>query len=419
MSTTARPTKSPAKGEATTLRPREGTSLDLPAPVTAPPWVSAPPFLGPAHQALGEELEAALRVPGVHDALENPEHVGAELAALGLFRLLVPATDGGRSFDDTARGTLDVRALCVAREALAYVSPLADGVLAVQGLGAHAVVLTPSFPGRTKFLEEVVSGARLGAFAATEPEAGSDLSSLRTVAERDEGGYLLTGEKAFISNVGIAHRFLVFANAAPQAGKRGISAFLVPADAPGLRLEAQQIAGHPIGRMHMERCRVPASALVGEVGMGLRFAYGTLETFRTSVGGAAVGIARRALDEATAHVRRRQQFGKALADFQLTQAALADMATDIEASRLLVLRAAWLKDHGSPDAAVAVAMAKAFATEAAGRVVDRAVQLHGGRGVEEGSVLEALTRAVRPLRIYEGTTEIQKIIIGGHLTRST
>jgi acyl-CoA dehydrogenase len=261
-------------------------------------------------------------------------------------------------------------------------------------------------------IDDVLAGRTVGGFALTEPEAGSDVASLRSTARREGDGWRLEGEKVFISNVGIARYFVVFANADPAAGKKGISAFLVEADAPGLATEPiATIDDHPLGRLVM---RGANAQLVGEVGQGLRLALGTLDVFRTSVGAAANGIAQRALDEALAHVKKRVQFGKPLAEFQLVQAALAEMATDLEASRLLVARAAWAKDTKQAGK-TEVAMAKMFATEAAQRTVDRAVQLLGGLGVVRGGAVERLYRSVRALRIYEGTTEIQKLIIGGAL----
>ena len=384
-------------------------------------WSDLPMFFGEAHCALGEELAKSL---AVHDpALHAVDEVAARMGALGLYELLVPRALGGRELGERERGEgqIDVRALCVAREALAYVSPLADSVLAVQGLAAYPLVLVPTFRRRAEVLEEVVAGTRVGGFALTEPEAGSDVASMRTTARRDGGGdgWVLDGEKVFISNVGIASHFVVFANADPAAGKRGISAFFVEAGAPGLTLEPIATAvDHPLGRLVMDGCRVPYDALLGDVGQGMRLALGTLDVFRTSVGAAAVGMAQRALDETVMRVTKRVQFGQRLSEFQLTQAALADMATDVDAARLLVCRAAWLKDRGAK-APGEVAMAKMFATEAAQRVIDRAVQLHGGLGVVDGTVVERLYREVRPLRIYEGTTEIQKLILGATLVRQS
>ena len=376
-----------------------------------------PMFMADGHRLLGDELAA--KITGSDERLQNPSDVGGRLAELGLFDLLLPTGDGGRKIRaDDGRQAIDVRALCLVREALAYCSPLADSVFAVQGLGSHPLVLVPSFPGRSELLGQVRRGETIGGFALTEPEAGSDVASMQTRARRDGAEWVLDGEKTFISNVGIAHHFIVFAkvtDASPDAGKRTISAFFVRATSPGLALEPIATSGdHPLGRLVMSGCRIPVSALIGEVGQGLRLALGTLDIFRTSVGAAAVGMARRALDDTCARVKARVQFGKRLADQQLTQAALADMATDLDASRLLVYRAAWLKDHGHK-AATEVAMAKLYATEAAQRVIDRAVQLHGGLGVTSGAFVERLYREVRPLRIYEGTSEIQRLIIGGAL----
>jgi acyl-CoA dehydrogenase len=392
----------------------------------APSWSDLPFFFSDEHQGLGEELEA--KVTERDQSLKDVRTVATRLAQLGLFRLLVPPRLGGRPVG--APAAVDVRALCIARERLAYTSPLADAVFAVQGLGSHAFVLTPAAPRRADFLHEIMTGERVGAFALTEPEAGSDVASMRAQARREGDGWLLDGEKVFISNVGIATHFIVFAHADPSSYalspgtlpsvraselpkiRRTISAFLVPSDAPGLTLEATPTCGeHPVGRLVMKDCAVPRDALIDEVGAGMRLALGTLDVFRTSVGAAAVGMARRALDETIARVRTRAQFGKKLAEFQMTQAAVAEMATELDAARLLVYRAAYKKDQGEK-ARTEVAMAKLYATEAAQRIIDRAVQLHGGLGVTVGSVVEKLYREIRPLRIYEGTSEIQKLIIG-------
>ena len=386
------------------MRPARASFLELPM------------FFEAAHKNLGASIAAKLAADagGLHEV----DSVAARLGDLGLFELLVPRALGGWAEATNPQAT-DVRALCVAREALAYESPLADGVFAVQGLGSYPLVLATNADRRVEHLKEVVLGTRVGGFALTEPEAGSDIASMRSTARSDGDHWLLDGEKVFISNVGIAHHFVVFANADPAAGKRGISAFFVDARAPGLTLEPIPTSvDHPLGRLLMEGCRVPKSALLGEVGHGMRLALGTLDVFRTSVGAAAVGMAQRALDETIARVTRRTQFGQRLSDFQLTQAALADMATELDAARLLVYRAAWLKDQGTK-ATSEVAMAKMFATEAAQRIIDRAVQLHGGLGVTSGSVVERLYREIRPLRIYEGTTEIQKLILGSNLVKQT
>ena len=369
-------------------------------------------FFEDTHRELGKTCET---ISDDDTALHDPKRVIPRLAELGFCRLLVP--QNGES--------VSVRSLCVAREAIAYVSPLADSIFAVEGLGSHPLILAGEADKRRNVLDEVVAGKRVCAFALTEPEAGSDVAAMKSTARRDGESWILDGEKVFISNVGIANHYVVFANADPAAGKKGISAFLVDAHAEGLRTEPIAMSvEHPLGRIAMRGCKVPQSALIGDVGMGLRLALGTLDVFRTSVGAAAVGMARRALDEAIGRVMRRVQFGKALAEQQLTQAALADMATELDAARLLVARAAWEKDQearasGRPRSdGVSVAMAKMYATEAAQRIIDRAVQLFGGLGVTENSVVDRLYREIRPLRIYEGTTEIQKLIIGGALTRA-
>jgi acyl-CoA dehydrogenase len=354
------------------------------------------PFFEEAHQRLGDELRG--RVRAIDWSTDDAADVVAKLGVLHVFPLLAPEKS--------------VRALCVAREVLAHASPMADAIFAVQGLASHPLALASADHWRAR-IDDVLAGRTIGGFALTEPEAGSDVASMRSTARREGSGWRLDGEKTFISNVGIARWFVVFANADPAAGKKGISAFLVEADAQGLATEPiRTIDDHPLGRLVM---RGAHAQLVGEVGQGLRLALGTLDVFRTSVGAAANGIAQRALDEALAHVKRRVQFGKPLAEFQLVQAALADMATDLDASRLLVARAAWAKDTKCAGK-TEVAMAKMFATEAAQRTVDRAVQLLGGLGVVRGGAVERLYRSVRALRIYEGTTEIQKLIIGGALT---
>ena len=383
--------------------------------IVSPSWQALPMFFEEAHRGLGRECDG---IGDDDDALHDPARVIPRLGERGLLRLLVPAQHGGGAWG--AAGTVvDVRALCVAREALAYSSPLADSIFAVQGLGSHPILLAGEAARRSNVLAEAVRGERVCAFALTEPEAGSDVAAMRTTARREGEEWILDGEKVFISNVGIARHYVVFANADPAAGKKGISAFVVEADAQGLSTERIPLSvDHPLGRVTFRGCRVPASALLGGVGAGLRLALGTLDVFRTSVGAAALGMARRALDESIARVTTRVQFGKSIAEFQLTQAAIAEMATELEAARLLVYRAAWEKDHEEPGArrgGVAVAMAKMFATEAAQRIIDRGVQLFGGLGVTDGNVLDRLYREIRPLRIYEGTTEIQKLIIGGAL----
>ncbi len=371
------------------------------------PWDGAGPLYEDAHRLLAAQLEEKLATPG-DEALHEAARVGRRMADLGLFKYLVPNALGLRE------GQIDVRALCTVREILAYQSPLADAVFAVQGLCASPLLVT----GRAALVDRMVTGERIGGFALTEPEAGSDVASLRATAKREGDGWVLDGEKTFISNVGIAHHFVVFANADPAAGKKGISAFLVPADATGLELATIPLSGqHPLGRLLMHGVKVPGDALLGDVGQGLRLALGTLEIFRTSVGAAALGMAWRALDEALRHTTGRRQFGQRLADLPLVQAQLAEMATELVTARLLVASVARAKDLATKDVGADVAMAKLHATETAQRIIDRAVQLHGGAGVVLGSKVEELYREVRPLRIYEGATDVLKLMVGASLVK--
>jgi acyl-CoA dehydrogenase len=354
------------------------------------------PFFDDAHEKLAADLASRATLL---DGVADDAHAAFDaLRRLDVFSLLAPAPS--------------VRSLCVAREILAYRSPLADAIFAVQGLACQPLLSCGQTERWRDRIDAAAQGRSLGGFALTEPEAGSDIASMRTRARQNGDSWLLDGEKTLISNVGIARFFVVFANADPSLGKKGISAFLVEADATGLALEPiATIDDHPLGRLVL---RSAPAQLVGAVGQGLRLALGTLDVLRTSVGAAANGMAQRALDEAIRHVQKRVQFGKPLAEFQLVQASLADMATELEAARGLVARAAWAKDTGRAGK-TEVAMAKLFATEAAQRIVDRAVQLLGGRGVTRGEAVERLYRSVRSLRIYEGTSEIQKLIIGGAL----
>jgi acyl-CoA dehydrogenase len=315
--------------------------------------------------------------------------------------------------------TLELRALALIREALAAASPLADATFALQLLGAIPLLLAGNAALRERWLPELLSGRALGAFAMTEPEAGSDVASIATRARRDGDAYVLDGVKTFISNAGIADVYHVFASTDPAAGNRGISCFTVPSDTPGLRFVRPLLlsAPHPLGEIAFEGCRVPAANRVGEEGAGFKLGLATLDRVRPSVAAAACGMAARALAEALGHTTTRRQFGQPLASFQLVQEKLARMATALDAARLLVYRAAWEKDQGTERITVEASMAKAFATEAAQRVIDDAVQLLGGRGVIADAPVEHLYRAIRALRIYEGTTEIQHLVIAGHLIR--
>ena len=365
-------------------------------------------FFGAEHEPLARQLRgAAADVAAAEDAADERARDRAAVAALakhGFFALAAPAD-----------GVPSSLALCLARELLGWVSPRADSIFAVQGLGSFAIGAAGDRAQRA-LLPALAAGELVAAFALTEPEAGSDVAAIATRADADpdaSGAWRLTGEKIFISNLGVATHATVFATVDPAAGKKGITAFWVPLDTPGVTVIAQEpIAAHPLGRLVLDGARVGGDAMIGERGQGMKLALQTLDTFRVSVAAAAVGMARRALAEAVAHVGARRQFGKALAEQPLVQAHLADMATAIDAARLLALRAAYLKDTGAPRTTVEVSMAKLFATEAAQDVIDRAVQLLGGRGVMRGAVVEHLYRAIRPLRIYEGTSEIQRTIIG-------
>jgi acyl-CoA dehydrogenase len=310
----------------------------------------------------------------------------------------------------------DWRSCCLAREALAAASPLADAVFALQALGTLPLLLADNTALRERWVTGAVSGRAMAAFAMTEPGAGSDVAAIATTARRDGTGYVLNGGKTLISNAGIADFYTVFASTDPAAGGKGLSCFVVAADTPGLRFVGPQVlsAPHPLGEIAFEDCRVPAASRLGEEGRGLVLGLRTLDRLRATVGAAACGMAARAQEEALAHARARRQFGKPLAEFQLVQEKLARGATELAAARLLVYRAAWEADRGAERVTVEAAMAKAFATEAAQRVVDDAVQVLGGAGVLASHPVDRLYRAVRALRIYEGTTEIQHLVIADH-----
>ncbi len=390
-----------------------------------------PMFFTEAHAALAERLVAA--APAIAATEDAPDEATRDrgaahaLAAAGLFELVVPpgamrpgapSTDVESSASDLRIDLrVDLRALCLAREMLGYASARADSIFAVQGLGTHPIVLAGSDDQRAG-LRAFARGAGIAAFAVTEPDAGSDVTAIRTRAAPSEGGYRLDGEKLFISNLGIADHAAVFATMDPALGAAGLTAFWVPLDRPGVTVRPlAATAPHPIGALELRGVTVPQAARIGEIGQGMKLAMLTLDTFRVSVGAAAVGMARRALDEALRFVTGRSQFGKRLSEQPLVQAHLADMVVDLDAARLLVWRAAYLKDTTDARATTEVSIAKLGATEAAQRVIDRAVQLLGGRGVMAGAVVEHLYRAIRPLRIYEGTSEIQRTIIGRALAK--
>ena len=314
--------------------------------------------------------------------------------------------------DHEAAARLDVRTLCLIRETLARHDALADFAFAMQGLGAGPISLFGNAEQR-QWLARTRGGEAIAAFALTEQQSGSDVANIATTARRDGNGYVLDGEKTWISNAGIADVYVVFARTGEAPGAKGISAFIVPGDAKGLSVAERLdvISPHPLARIVFEGLRVPASAMIGAPGEGFKIAMATLDVFRATVAAAALGFARRALDETLARARSRRMFDGALADLQLVQGAIAEMALDIDAAALLVYRAAWTKDAGAARVTREAAMAKLFATERAQRVVDKAVQLHGGDGVRRGHIVERLYRDIRALRIYEGASEVQKVII--------
>jgi alkylation response protein AidB-like acyl-CoA dehydrogenase len=378
------------------------------------------PFLEPHHRALALELERWAR-ENIHDA---PHARGQETddACVGLVRKLGAANwiryaVGGKDWGGSAE-TIDTRAICLIRETLARHSGLADFAFAMQGLGSGAITLHGSDAQKRNYLPRVVAGSAVAAFALSEPEAGSDVGAMRCAAHADGDSYVLNGEKTWISNGGIADFYVVFARTGEAPGTRGISAFIVDAATPGLEIaeRIEVIAPHPLARLRFSHCRIPASQRLGGAGEGFKVAMRTLDIFRTSVAAAALGFARRALDEAVQRATARKMFGHTLADFQLTQARLADMAAAIDAAALLVYRAAWLRDQGRTVTREA-AMAKMVATESAQQVIDSAVQIFGGLGVVSEAPVERLYRDIRALRIYEGATEVQKLIIARELLK--
>ncbi len=372
------------------------------------------PFFDEEHRAFSAGLERWLERADVLDDERNPDASCRSwvraLGENGWLRACVPGAYEG------LRAQLDSRTLCLARELLAQRSALADFAFAMQGLGSAPISLFGSAELQRHYLPSVAGGRCITGFALSEREAGSDVAALATSARRDGDAYVIDGEKTWISNAGIADLYVVFARTGDD-GARGLTAFAVAAATPGCSLgkRIETISPHPLGTLRFDRMRVPASCRIGDEGQGFKIAMGTLDVFRSTVGAAAVGFARRALDQSVAHAKSRNLFGAPLGALQLTQAALATMATDVDASALLVYRAAWMKDEGRGRVTRESAMAKWFATEAAGRVCDRAVQLFGGRGVTRGEVVERLYRDVRALRIYEGANEIQQLVIAKQL----
>lgn len=359
------------------------------------------PFFDDEHRTLARDFDAWIAKVDIVDDERDPDaSVRAWVRAL--------ATGGWLA----ACRKLDVRTLCLLRERLAYRSALADFAFAMQGLGSGALTLFADQELRDRFVPRVENGSAIAAFALSEREAGSDVAAIATLARRDGDSYIIDGEKTWISNGGIADLYVVFARTS-DTGSKGLSAFAVDAQTPGLSIidRIDTISPHPLGTLRFTRMTVPSTQRIGAEGDGFKIAMATLDVFRSTVGAAALGFARRAYDETRSHVRTRHLFGAPLAALQLTQGAIADMALDIDAAALLVYRAAWTKDAGAPRVTREAAMAKLYATEAAGRVCDRAVQLFGGRGVTRGEIVERLYRDVRALRIYEGASEIQKVVI--------
>jgi acyl-CoA dehydrogenase len=374
------------------------------------------PFFDEAHRALARDLLPWARAQSVDERDDRAacRDWVQRLGSGGWLRYCVPAASGG------ALEKLDSRALVLLRETLAFHSPLADFAFAMQGLGSGAITLAGTPAQQAAYLAPVGRGEKIAAFALSEPEAGSDVGAMAMRAEATADGFRLTGEKTWISNGGIADFYCVFAKTDPQAGARGITAFIVDAATPGLDTSAhiEVMAPHPLATLRFEDCTVQRGAQLGDLHGGFKLAMRTLDIFRASVAGAALGMARRALAEAIRHAQQRKMFGQTLADFQLTQAALADMATEIDAAALLTYRAAWLRDVEGVPTTREAAMAKMTATESAQRVIDRAVQIFGGLGVGTNSVVEHLYREIRPLRIYEGATEVQKLIIARDLLKA-
>lgn len=369
------------------------------------------PFFEVHHRALAAALEewcaGELKRLEEHELDARCRALVQALAEGGWLRYVVPASHGG-VFE-----AIDVRSLCIIRETLARHDALADFVFAMQGLGSGTITLFGTPAQKERYLPDVVAGRRIAAFALTEPASGSDVASMETNATLRAGEYVLNGEKTFISNGGIADYYVLFARTGEAPRAKGISAFIVDADAPGLdaseRIEA--IAPHPLAMLRLRDCRIPEDGLLGTRGAGFAQAMATLDVFRPTVGAAALGLARRALDEATRRALSRRLFGEMLAANAITQSKLAEMALDVDASALLVYRAAWVCDARGGRNSREAAMAKLHATESAQVVVDKAVQMFGGSGIVRGMPVESLYREVRALRIYEGASEVQKMII--------
>lgn len=365
------------------------------------------PFFEDRHRDLAATLDdwCGVNLPVNHHDVD--EACKQLVAKLGRDGWLVHST-----VDPDSPGTLDVRCLCLIRETLARHDGLADFAFAMQGLGTGAISLFGSVEQR-QWLRKTRAGTALAAFALSEPRSGSDVAAMDMTARRDGNHFVLNGEKTWISNGGIADFYCVFARTGEAPGAKGLSCFLVPADAPGLTVaeRLQVIAPHPLARLEFNDVRVSADAMIGEPGAGFKVAMSVLDVFRSTVGAAALGFARRALDESIARVRERELFGAPMVKLQMVQGHIADMALDVDASALLIYRAAWTKDTGAARVSREAAMAKLHATDRAQAVIDKAVQLHGGDGVRSGHIIESLYREIRALRIYEGASDVQKVVI--------
>lgn len=377
------------------------------------------PFFEDRHRRFAEDLRvwATKEVHPLvehHDTDASCRRLVRRLGEGGWLRAVVPQAYGGLS------ESFDVRTLCLAREILSYQDGLADFAFAMQGLGTGPITLFGSDAMKARYLPAVARGEAIAAFALSEPEAGSDVAAMSTTASPDGSDHVrLDGVKTWISNGGIADHYVVFARSGEAPGAKGLSAYVVDAQAPGLTIEnrIEVIAPHPLATLRFENCRVPLSNRIGGPGEGFKVAMATLDVFRSTVGAAALGLARRALVEALQHASTRKLFGAPLGELQMTQAALADMATHVDAAALLVYRAAWTKDRGASRVTREAAMAKMYATEAAQSVIDKAVQIFGGLGVMRGVKVEELYREIRALRIYEGATEVQKVVIAREILK--
>lgn len=367
------------------------------------------PFFEERHRALASKLDAwaAANVADIdhHDVDAACRTLVTRLGKDGWLKNTAPSVDGSER--------IDVRTLALTRETLARYSGLADFAFAMQGLGAGPISLFGSDAQKAAWLPKTRSGQAIAAFALTEAASGSDVANITTTAQRDGDGYVIDGEKYWISNGGVADLYVVFARTGEAPGARGLSAFIVAGENPGLSIAERidVIAPHPLARLRFDKCRVSVDALLGKAGDGFKIAMSTLDVFRTTVGAAALGFARRAFDEAVQRASTRKMFGGALADLQMVQGHIADMALEIDAAALLIYRAAWTKDMGAARVSREAAMAKLYATEVAQRVIDTSVQIHGGDGVRSGHPVEMLYRDIRALRIYEGASDIQKLVI--------